>query len=280
MTHAPSDPRDPLARETVTSLYRHALELADQARDLIQAALRQGFAVKQKADGSFVTDADLRVEERLRARITEAFPDHGIQGEEFPAHNRAAPFQWILDPIDGTEDFVHRVPTFGSIIALYHRDQPLIGVLDHPALDMRASAGFGLGAYYNDARVQLADAAPPPDSTRLVLSARANFVRYRDAGDHFDRLVRRYPNHRIYRSCFGQTLVAIGKADAMVDYHDRAWDLAAVPILVTEAGGAYRLLHEFAAEGAPVRSVAFGRARIVEEIAAVLENKTLNTKGP
>ncbi len=261
-------------RDAVASFYQHALEFADDARALILDALKRGFTVKHKPDGSFVTDADLRVEERLRARITEAFPDHGILGEEFPARHPDAPFQWILDPIDGTEDFVHRVPTFGSIIALYYRDRPLVGVLDHPALDMRASAGFGLGTYYNDARVQLTDPAPPPESARLVLSARANFVRYRDAGDHFDRLVRVYPNHRIYRSCFGQTLVAIGKADAMVDYHDRAWDLAAVPILVTEAGGAYRLLHEFVAEGAPVRSVVFGRARIVEDMVAVLGNKT------
>lgn len=273
------DARRALERDSVAAFYRQALAFADEARALIRDALQRGFTVKQKPDGSFVTDADLRVEERLRARIRAAFPDHGILGEEFPPHHPEAPFQWILDPIDGTEDFVHRVPTFGSIIALYHRDRPLVGVLDHPALDMRASAGFGLGTYYNDARVQLTDPAPAPDSARLVLSARANFVRYRDAGDHFDRLVRVYPNHRIYRSCFGQTLVAIGKADAMVDYHDRPWDLAAVPVLVTEAGGTYRLLHEFVAEGAPVRSVVFGRARMVDDIAAVLDNKTLNAKG-
>ena len=267
MTHSTNDPRDALARDAVTALYRRALELADEARALIQAALRQGFTVKQKSDGSFVTDADLRVEEQLRVRIREAFPEHGILGEEFPAHNPAAVFQWILDPIDGTEDFVHRVPTFGSIIALYYRGQPLIGVLDHPALDMRASGGFGLGTFYNGARVQLGDTTA---AKRIVLSARANFVRYRDAGDRFDRLVRVFPNHRIYRSCFGQTLVAIGAADAMVDYHDRPWDLAAAPILVTEAGGEYRLLHEFEAEGAPVRSAVFGRRASVENIVQVL----------
>ena len=268
MTRTPNDPRDALARDAVSSLYRHALELADQARDLIQAALRQGFTVKQKSDGSYVTDADLRVEERLRARIRQTFPEHGILGEEFPTHAPEAAFQWVLDPIDGTEDFVHRVPTFGSIIALYYRGQPLIGVLDHPALDMRAAGGFGLGTFYNGVRVQLGDASAA--NLRIVLSARANFVRYRDAGDHFDRLVRAFPNHRIYRSCFGQTLVAIGAADAMVDYHDRPWDLAAVPILIAEAGGDYRLLHEFEAEGAPVRSAAFGRRSAVVKIMDVV----------
>ena len=270
MTHATHDVRDGLAHDSVALLYRHALEFADQARALIQAALRQGFTVKQKPDGSFVTDADLRVEEQLRGRIRHAFPEHGILGEEFPAHNPAATFQWVLDPIDGTEDFVHRVPTFGCIIALYYCGQPLIGVLDHPVLDMRASGGFGLGTFYNGARVRLGDATA---AKRVVLSARANFVRYRDAGDRFDRLVRAFPNHRIYRSCFGQTLVAIGAADAMVDYHDRTWDLAAIPILITEAGGDYRLLHEFQAEGASVRSAVFGRRAVVENIARELALK-------
>ena len=269
MTRTTNDPRDGLARDTVTSLYRHALELADRARGLIQAALRHGFTVKQKADGSFVTDADLRVEEQLRADIVAAFPEHGILGEEFPMRNPDAAFQWILDPIDGTEDFVHRVPTFGSIIALYYHGRPLIGVLDHPALDMRAAAGFGLGTYYNGARVLLPD-APPSPTARVVLSARANFVRYRDAGDRFDRLACAYPNHRIYRSCFGQTLAAIGAVDAMVDYHDRIWDLAAVPLLVTEAGGRYQTLGEFDAGGAPVRSAVFGRATLTQEIVRLL----------
>lgn len=264
------DPRSGLQRDAIASFYQRALAFADEARALIRDALRTGFTVRQKPDGSFVTDADLRVEERLRTRIRDAFPEHGILGEEFPPHHPDAAFQWILDPIDGTEDFAHRVPTFGSIIALYYEGQPLIGVLDHPALDMRAAAGFGLGAYYNGARVQLADVPSAPASARVILSARANFVRYRDAGDRFDRLVRAFPNHRIYRSCFGQTLAAIGAADAMVDYHDRPWDLAAVPIIVTEAGGTYRLLHEFAADGAPVQSAVFGRRAPVENVMAVL----------
>ena len=264
------DARNAISADVIEPLYRSALAFADGARALIRSAWRHGFSVKQKPDGSFVTDADLRVEERLRARIKAAYPKHGILGEEFPPHNPDAECQWIIDPIDGTEDFVHRVPTFGSIIALHYRGQPLVGVLDHPLLDMRASAAYGMGAYYNGTRVHLGAALASPSTARVVLSARANFTRYRDAGDVFDRLVRAYPNHRIYRSCFGQTLVAIGAADAMVDYHDRLWDVAAVPVLVTEAGGAYRLLHEFDAEGAPVRSIVFGRSTLVDQLEALV----------
>ena len=265
------DDRKAISADVVEPLYRSALAFADGARALIRNAWHHGFSVKQKPDGSFVTDADLRVEERLRARIKAAYPKHGILGEEFPAHNPDAECQWIIDPIDGTEDFVHRVPTFGSIIALYYRGQPLVGVLDHPLLDMRASAAYGLGAYYNGTRMQLADTPTQASTARVVLSARANFTRYRDAGHVFDRLARAYPNHRIYRSCFGQTLVAIGAVDAMVDYHDRLWDLAAIPILVTEAGGTCDVVNEFDADGAPVRSLVFGRTTLVRQLHALID---------
>jgi fructose-1,6-bisphosphatase/inositol monophosphatase family enzyme len=104
-----------------------ALGLADEARDQLRAFASGSFEVKHKSDGSYVTSADFQVEQRLRARIERQFPDHGIVGEEFPARAPAAEFQWILDPVDGTEDFVQRIPTFGSIIALHYRGEPLAG---------------------------------------------------------------------------------------------------------------------------------------------------------
>src|SRR5205814_800276 len=103
-----------------------ALGFADVAREQLRALCRTGFTVKRKSDGSFVTSADFEVEERLRAQIQRQFPDHGIVGEEFPAHRPEAEFQWILDPVDGTEDFVQQIPTFGTIIALHYRGEPLV----------------------------------------------------------------------------------------------------------------------------------------------------------
>lgn len=266
-----SDVRDEVGAGNVAELHAAALELTDVACTIIARAWADGFTVERKRDGSFVTNADLEVEQRLRASITQRYPDHGILGEEFPALNPHAPFQWILDPIDGTEDFIHRVPTFGTILALYYRGRPVVGVLDHPVLNLRASAAFRLGTYSNGTRVRLDNSEAPPQSMRLILSARANFTRFRDEGQKFDALVRAYPNHRIYRSCFGHTLVAIGAADAMVDYQDRLWDIAAVPILVEEAGGAYHVAGEFdTPDGARVYSTVFGKRAVVTRLAALL----------
>lgn len=269
------DPRRDLSPQTIGELHDAALELADVARGIILPAWRDGFTAERKQDGSFVTNVDLEVEDRLRGLIQRRFPDHGVLGEEFPPARPGARFQWILDPIDGTEDFVHRVPTFGSILALHYGGVPIVGVIDHPVLDLRCHAAYGRGTYRNTERVALGEIDPPPRpaAARLVLSARANFMRYRDAGECFDALARTYPNHRIYRSCFGHALVATGAVDAMVDFHDTPWDLAAARIVVEEAGGSYRVVRHFVVDGVPIESSVFGRPAIVDRLVTLLDAK-------
>ncbi len=244
------DTRRRLAPALIEELHARALEFADAARAIISEAWERGFTAERKRDGSFVTNVDLEVEERLGAE-----------------------FQWIIDPIDGTEDFVHRVPTFGSIFALYYRGAPLVGVLDHPALGTRCHAAFGRGTYKNNEAVTLADLPSdyPADQVRLVTSARGNYIRYRDEGAYFEAVTRAYPNHRIYRSCYGHTLVATGAVDAMVDYHDTPWDLAASQITTEEAGGIYRVVRRFVVDGVPILSAVFGKRSVVERLCQLLD---------
>jgi fructose-1,6-bisphosphatase/inositol monophosphatase family enzyme len=269
-----TDARRDIAPAEIQALQQRAMELADAAREIVDQALRTGFSIQYKPDGSYVTSADVAVESRLRALIAQHWPDHGVIGEELAPANPEAPFQWVIDPIDGTEDFVHRVPTFGCILALYYRKLPLLGIIDHPSLDLRCDGAFGRGTRRNGERVRLADL--PADVTservRVVLSARANFMRYRDEGARFDTLARAFPNHRVYRSCLGHTLVATGAADVMVDYHDTLWDLAAARILTEEAGGHYRTVREFDVNGARIYSAVFGKASAVERVCRLLES--------
>jgi fructose-1,6-bisphosphatase/inositol monophosphatase family enzyme len=273
--------------------HARALALADEARRIVRSALATGFEVQRKSDGSFVTSADFKVEERLRALIQQQFPDHGVVGEEYTPVFPDAAFQWILDPIDGTEDFIQRVPTFGTILALHSRGRPIVGVIDHPALDLRVSAAYGLGAYRNGERVRLTDLDDVQGSTnpgprgmrvgpagpatitgheRVVLSARANFTRYADDGRHFDAITRAFPNHRIYRSCFAHTLAVTGQADATVDYGNRLWDVAASQILIEEAGGKYTLVQDFdVPRVGRIYSTVFGKPALVDRLVALMK---------
>jgi histidinol-phosphatase len=267
-----TDPRTELSAPDIEAFHQAAIEFADEARAIIRTMLATGFNVVRKPDGSYVTGADFKVEERLRERIEKRFRDHGIIGEEYAPRFPEAPFRWIIDPIDGTEDFVHRVPTFGSIIALHYQGFPVAGVIDHPALDLRVSAAFRQGAYRNGARVRLADpdAATVSGNERVVLSARANFIRFRDDGAQFDALTRAFPNHRIYRSCFNHTCATIGAADAAVDWANSLWDIAACRILIEEAGGKFTTLRDETVAGNHIYSVAFGKAAVVDKLADML----------
>ena len=238
------DIRHEIPKHDIEQLYAKALEYITRSREMIRAALASDFEVSRKPDKSFVTSVDLRVEEHLRGLIQRDFPEHGIIGEEYPPTNPEAMYQWIMDPIDGTEDFVQRLPTFGTILALHYRGEPIIGVIDHPMLDLRVSAAFGRGAYHNNKCVKLIELEPAAidGSERVVIPARANFIKYSHDGHVFDALVRRHPNHRIYRTCFAHTCTAIGATDATIDYGTAIWDIAANRILMEEAGGKFSVI--------------------------------------
>ncbi len=228
--------------------------------------------METKADDSLVTDVDRGVERRLRELIGRWFPDHGVIGEEYPPTRPDSAFQWIMDPIDGTEEFGHGIPTFGAVLALHHRGEPLVGVIDHPALDLRVTAGRGVGAYRNGQRIRLSDVPPDasPEQVRLVLSARLNFTRHVDEGHLFEAVTRRYPDHRIYRAASAHTAVVMGAADAMVDAHNHIWDLAPSQVLIEEAGGRYAVVRDFPApDGSRILSAIFGKPAVVDSLVAV-----------
>src|SRR5882724_5578551 len=247
------------------------IELADEARRVATPMLERGFATETKADASPVTEVDRAVERRLREMIGRWFPTHGVIGEEYPPERPDSSFQWILDPIDGTEELIHGIPTWGAMPALHHRGTPLVGLIDHPALDLRVDAALGLGAYRNRQRIHLpeASASASPQAIRLVLSARLNFTRGVDEGHIFDTLTRSYPNHRIYSAAYAHTVVVMGAADAMVDAHNQIWDLAPSQVLIEEAGGAYAVVRDFAAPAGRLLTAVFGKRPVVERLVSV-----------
>jgi fructose-1,6-bisphosphatase/inositol monophosphatase family enzyme len=183
----------------------------------------------------------------------------------------------VFDPVDGTEDFVHRVPTFGSIIGLFYRGEPVVGVIEIPMLEERVHAAYGLGAVRDslitgNQRLRLADLDPktPAMAVRVMSSARANFVRRRADGARFDALAHEYPNIRIYRSCYMHLCAATGQTDATVDYGNPLWDIAAARIVVEEAGGAFRVIDSYEIDGERIYNTVFGRPALVAKIAKLL----------
>jgi fructose-1,6-bisphosphatase/inositol monophosphatase family enzyme len=219
--------------------YAAALRFARQARRIVRQRLTRRFGTRLKADRSLVTDVDVAVERVLRTAIGRAFPGHGILGEELAPSGQGSPYQWILDPIDGTTSLTHGIPFYGTIIALHHEGRPLVGVIDLPGLDRCYSAGVGLGASCNGRRLQLHD-VPRRAIPKEVVSAgdRDRFVLCRAAGS-FDRLMREHPTIRGYVDCIAHAFAAEGLVGAVVDYGVKLWDIAATQVLIEEAGGRY-----------------------------------------
>lgn len=199
-------------------------------------------AVEAKSDASPVTIADRGAEQLLRERIADAFPQDGVFGEEFGETPGSNGYRWILDPIDGTKAFVAGVPLFGTMLGLERDGQCVLGVVRFPALNEVAYARLGGGCWW-----QTGDAPPRRTQVSGTRTLREALLCFTDVDgwvkigrlDAFNRLCSAARIARGWGDCYGHTLVALGRCDAIVDPLINPWDAAAIVPLVTEAGGSF-----------------------------------------
>lgn len=211
------------------------VELAELSGDFVRPLFTQpGLAVETKSDQSPVTAADRGAEELMRARIAKTFPAHGIIGEEFGADRGDAEFVWVLDPIDGTKSFITSVPLWGTLIALLHRGQPVLGCINQPVL-RQLMLGDGTTTTLNGRPVRCRTTTHLEEST-LLYSDPLTAARYQN-GAAFDALARRAKLVRTWGDCYGYFLVASGQADVMADPIMNPWDIAALVPVIRGAGG-------------------------------------------
>jgi histidinol phosphatase-like enzyme (inositol monophosphatase family) len=190
--------------------------------------------VETKSDGSPVTEADRAAERAIRTHLLAAFPDFGVVGEEFGSEGGDGP-RWIIDPIDGTIGFSRGIPLFTTLIALIEDDEPILGLIDCPALRERYVGYRGGGCRRNGRPTRVSQAT---DLQRAIISHGDPFCfDLFGARDTFERMAREIPMLRGYTDAFGHAQVVGGGVDAMVDLSLNLWDVAATQILVAEAGG-------------------------------------------
>lgn len=193
-------------------------------------------AVDAKADGSPVTLADHEAEVLLRRRITEAHPRDAIIGEEHDDVAGTSGRTWVIDPIDGTVAFSHGVGTYSNLLYLEDEHGPAVGVINLPALGETVWAGRGLGCFHDGERTAV---APPAGDSRISLEGSVLCV----TGFHdwtaamFERVQASGVKVRTWGDAYGYALVATGRVTAMFDPFLAWWDLAAVMVVVQEAGG-------------------------------------------
>ncbi|SCL19039.1 histidinol-phosphatase [Micromonospora nigra] len=221
-----------------------AHQLADAADAISMARFRAlDLRVESKPDLTPVSDADTAVEREIRALLAAHRPTDGLLGEEFgetPA--TAGGRRWVVDPIDGTKNFVRGVPVWATLIALLEDGRPVAGLVSAPALGRRWWAATGAGAY---AGPDAAHGAPIRVSgVRELTDASfcySSLGGWEDAGrlEAVLQLMRDTWRSRAYGDFYGYMLLAEGALDVMVEPELSLWDVAALVPIVVEAGGTF-----------------------------------------
>ena len=229
---------------TLSPFLQFALELAGTAAQEIIPRF-QNTAVRAKADGSPVTEADTEAERVMRELIRARYPDHGILGEEQDDVNPDAEFCWVLDPIDGTSAFALGLPTFGTLVALLKNGHPLLGVINMPGLKETVYAEMGSGCWYLNRlgdleQVRVRQGANTVEDAFISTTGVYNTdidPKGEAAPPQFTALLRRSGRIRFVGDCVQHAWVARGLLDAAVDPKMNPWDNAALIPCVLEAGG-------------------------------------------
>lgn len=201
--------------------------------------------IEQKGTQDLVSNADREVELFIRGRLAEEFPDDGIVGEEHDNVRGTSGYVWVIDPIDGTANFVRGIPAWCVAIACVHEDQTKLGVIFEPCHEELFSCALGAGALLNDAPMHVAETRGLDDgSTGVGINGRTDG---RIVARFIELLVER--GGLFYRNASGALMLAYVAAGRLIGYaepHMNAWDCLAGQLLIAEAGG---LIEDQSADG-------------------------------
>ncbi len=213
-----------------------AIDAAKQGGQLALSYFLKQLKVNFKPDNSPVTIADKKAEKLIRGIISRKFPDHGIIGEEFPAINPKAKYQWIIDPIDGTRDFARGIQFWCTLIALLENGKPILGVTYFPYSNEVFSAQKGKGAYLNGKRTYVSKINNLKYSY-LSISSAYHFATH----SKLKNLVKlgESAGAARYISSFSFNYLWKGKIEGYVVGRGGIWDFAAPSIITEEAGGKF-----------------------------------------
>jgi histidinol phosphatase-like enzyme (inositol monophosphatase family) len=214
-----------------------AIAAARAAGEIALRYFRTNLTVETKADRTPVTRADRECEARVVELLGARFPDCGFLGEELgerPSRNNA---RWIVDPIDGTKNFIRGIPFFATLIALEEEGEVTTGVIHAPAIDDLLYARKGQGAFANGRPVHVSAITDLGDA--MLVHGGLKDLKVRPCWQPFLRLVDATARQRGFGDALGHSVVICGQAEVALEPEIKPWDVAATKILVTEAGGRF-----------------------------------------
>lgn len=266
------DQRDGLNRSQIQELMDFARTLAEHAHSIVLRSSADEYDIHNKsATGDPVTTIDLQIEEEWARRIKRRYPEHNIVGEETGCCVGHSDMTWVLDPIDGTDDLIRNSPLFGSIIAVLYKGDPIVGVIDHPRLNLRCSAAYGSENEVSGTTMRTFEIRNEKIGEAVVLPAYDDFRKLDKCDEIISAIGREVPNQRVYRNVYGHTMVAIGAMAAGLEVDVALWDLAATRLLVEQSNGKFLIFRDTGGNYGERRFGAiFGQPRLVDRLSRIL----------
>jgi len=237
LTTGPEKQVESYNSENASDYLKVALAAADKAAGISRSYFTGNFTVTTKADMTPVTQADVECEEAIREIILSAFPEHGFYGEETGQTQADAEFLWLVDPIDGTKGFVRQYPFFSTQIALMHDGELILGVSSGTMMDELAWAEKGQGAWMNGKRLAVSDIYDPDRAA--VSTGNLKSMASGNAWTALGEIVQCADRIRGYGDFYHYHLLAAGKIEAVIESDVNILDVAALAVIVTEAGGIF-----------------------------------------
>jgi len=216
---------------------RVALDAADAAASIARHYYRGNLEVRTKADRTPVTQADVECEQAIRRIILDAFPNHGFYGEETGRSGGGGEYLWLVDPIDGTKGFVRQYPFFSTQIALMRRGELVLGVSSGTMFDELAWAERGKGAWLNGEKLSVSEIDDPDRAA--VSTGNLKSLAQTGGWSRLGGIVARADRIRGYGDFYHYHLLAAGKIDAVIESDVNILDVAALSVIVAEAGGVF-----------------------------------------
>ncbi len=215
-----------------------ALDAAQAAGEIIRSLYQRNVQVRTKPDQSPVTEADIRAEEAIRRVLTERFPSYGFYGEETGRHGTDGEAMWLVDPLDGTKSFIRDCPFFSTQIALQRNGRLVLGVSSASAYGELAWAEEGAGAYLNGQPIHV---SATTDLHAAIVSSGNLKTLTRSAQDwrRFGDLIQQVSRIRGYGDFVHYHLLARGSLDVVIESDVNILDIAALAVIVREAGGTF-----------------------------------------
>jgi myo-inositol-1(or 4)-monophosphatase len=218
---------------------------AKHAGELVRAGFEDEHTIGYKGAVDVVTESDKKSEEYLLGQIKHTFPYHAVLTEESGAHDGEQEHLWIIDPLDGTVNYSHRLPIYSISIAYQYHGQLQLGVVYDPSLNECFSAERGRGAFLNGKKISVSKV------NELVKSLMVTGFPYDRQSEDYFRALRLFGHitsitqgvRRLGSAALDLCYVAAGRLDAYFELSIHPWDIAAAALIVQEAGGIVRDIH-------------------------------------